>query len=106
MHEDWICLSRPTILDGVVVAWRPASWAEDDRGYAVSVSRKGVIIGEIYLHQIPEWVLTNAHRAWERLNDDDAESVLAMVTHQRVRRGAKWYLEPVHREVLIDNDAA
>lgn len=96
-QEDWICLSRPTIMDGPVVAWRPAGWASDDRGYAVSVSRAGVLIGEVYLHQIPDWVLEDAKKAHALLQEGQLAPVVAMVTHRRFRRGAKWYLEPLDK---------
>lgn len=98
-HDEWICFARPMLADDLAIGWRPAEWAKDDRGYAVSASRNGVLVGEVYLHQIPTWVLEQANTAWEHLKLNDERSVMRMVTYHRVRRGQKWYLEPIEEVV-------
>lgn len=93
--EPWICITRPTITDGAVIGWRPVDWSPEDRGYSVSASRSGVLIGEIYLHQIPKWVLEAADKARRLLAQGELNKVFAMATHERIRVGKRWTLEPI-----------
>lgn len=91
---DWVCFTRPTIQDGLVLAWAPCDWGGEGT-HAVSASRHGVIIGEIYLHEIPDDILATAKSVWKALERGDLDFAASHATHQKIRRGSKWLLEPL-----------
>lgn len=72
--------------------------------YAVSASRHGVLIGEVYLHQIPAYVLAQARGAWLALSLGDIDSATQYATHQRTRKGSGWKFELIAAEKDLVND--
>lgn len=62
--------------------------------YAVTASRKGVLIGEIYLHQIPDEILINAKDVARLLHEGLIEEAKTFATHERTRIGNSWHIVP------------
>lgn len=99
--EEWICVNRPGIDNMISLCWFPKSWAPSDEnpaGYAIAVSRKGILIGEVSLDKIPSHIISQVYHAFKLLVENDHASnlaVLSMATHERIRKGIGWHIRPV-----------
>lgn len=92
-YDTWVCYVRSTITDGTVLGWTPTAWVKDQFvSYAVTASRHGVLIGEIYLHQIPDNILSSAREASTLLAQERIEEARAFATHERIRIGNSWHI--------------
>lgn len=95
LPEGWGCFTRPTIVDGVTIAWRPLDWPAEDRGYTISVSRAGIMIGESYLNDIPSTIVDAAWASLHALRAGNEEAIMEQVSHVRERRGKHWSIVPL-----------
>jgi len=74
-----------TIMDGTVVRWyRTLPDAQIHRPI-LSVSRAGVRVHDVYLHEVPDEALAIAQDAWAVLRRDPRHDVRYLATH--VNRG-------------------
>lgn len=95
IYTSWVCYLRTTIIDGTVIGWTPEEWMKDQiNSYAVSASRHGVLIGEIYLHQIPDKILHDANDVYRFLSQGIVAGAVAFATHERRRIGNSWHIKP------------
>lgn len=98
MHDayaTWVCYLRTTITDGTVIGWTPEEWMKDQfNSYAVTASRNGVLIGEIYLHQIPNGILIDADDVYQFLRRGLVDQAVSFATHYRTRIGNSWHIKP------------
>lgn len=97
LPEDWGCFTRPNIEEYLSLAWRPLEWEPSDRNYSVSVSHKGILIGEVYLNEIPGAVLDQAWLAFAALKAGNERMVQSMVTHTREYKRKAWTVVPLQR---------
>jgi hypothetical protein len=98
-----ICTVTPTIMDGYVVRWwRSVDHAEYGGPPSVSVSRNGIRV-EVFLHEVPDDVLEQAHAAWLLLKArattaTDYDTVQAMATHRFSGPFKNGDVVPIERE--------
>lgn len=97
LPEGWGCFTRPNIEDYLSLAWRPLEWEPSDRNYSVAVSHKGILIGEVYLNDIPGDVLEQAWLAFAALQAGNEGMVQSMVTHTREYKRKVWNVVPLQR---------
>ena len=97
LPTGWGCFTRPNIEDYLSLAWRPLEWEPSDRNYSIAVSHKGILVGEVYLNDIPEPIVNAAWSSLEALRAGDEALVLAQVSHTRQYKRKVWTVVPLQR---------
>jgi hypothetical protein len=94
----WACLARPSVRDDVSLAWRPLGWDPKDQNYSIAVSRRGILVGDVYLNEIPDAIMRlvwHALRVLQQGDNDEVAGLMDQVTHVRMKHGTGWRMVPI-----------